>query len=165
MILELHNISIGRQIGQLSAMVGDGQMLSVMGASGAGKTTLLRALLGFVAVDGGHICIDGELLTPQSAPYFRRQTAYVPQYLSCPEGCEELADGQWAGMTMDERYLWLLREAVNSGHPLLIVDEPPLLLGAETQQLVDSLLDYAVRQGRTVVAVNDRVGNENVIQL
>ena len=71
MLLELHNITIGQLVRGLSATVGEGNVLSIKGAQGKGKTTLLRALLGFVAVDEGHISIDGELLTPLSAPYFR----------------------------------------------------------------------------------------------
>ena len=86
MMLELHNVTIGQQIRSLSMALSDGQLVNITGQKGSGKTTLLRALLGFIPVDSGHISIDGELLTPLSAPYFRRQMAYVPQNLSLPEG-------------------------------------------------------------------------------
>ena len=146
MMLELHNVTIGQQIRSLSMALSDGQLVNITGQQGSGKTTLLRALLGFIPVDGGHIIIDGELLTPMSAPYFRRQMAYVPQHLTLPEG--------YHGVSTD--YLELLRKAVDSGKTLLIVDEPSKELSAEDQQTVDGMLMEAVQRGAMVVAVNSR---------
>ncbi len=146
MMLELHNVTIGQQIRSLSMALSDGQLVNITGQKGSGKTTLLRALLGFIPVDGGHISIDGELLTPMSAPYFRRQMAYVPQHLTLPEG--------YHGVSTD--YLELLRKAVDSGKTLLIVDEPSKELSAEDQQTVDGILMEAVQRGAMVVAVNSR---------
>lgn len=146
MMLELHNVTIGQQIRSLSMALSDGQLVNMTGQQGSGKTTLLRALLGFIPVDGGHISIDGELLTPMSAPYFRRQMAYVPQHLTLPEG--------YHGVSTD--YLELLRKAVDSGKTLLIVDEPSKELSAEDQQTVDGMLMEAVQRGAMVVAVNSR---------
>ena len=146
MMLELHNVTIGQQIRSLSMALSDGQLVNITGQQGSGKTTLLRALLGFIPVDGGHISIDGELLTPMSAPYFRRQMAYVPQHLTLPEG--------YHGVSTD--YLELLRKAVDSGKTLLIVDEPSKELSAEDQQTVDGMLMEAVQRGAMVVAVNSR---------
>jgi ABC-type transport system involved in cytochrome bd biosynthesis fused ATPase/permease subunit len=145
-MLELHNVTIGQQIRSLSMALSDGQLVNITGQKGSGKTTLLRALLGFIPVDGGHISIDGELLTPMSAPYFRRQMAYVPQHLTLPEG--------YHGVSTD--YLELLRKAVDSGKTLLIVDEPSKELSAEDQQTVDGILMEAVQRGAMVVAVNSR---------
>ena len=145
-MLELHNVTIGQQIRSLSMALSDGQLVNITGQQGSGKTTLLRALLGFIPVDGGHISIDGELLTPMSAPYFRRQMAYVPQHLTLPEG--------YHGVSTD--YLELLRKAVDSGKTLLIVDEPSKELSAEDQQTVDGMLMEAVQRGAMVVAVNSR---------
>ena len=85
MMLELHNVTIEPLIHSLSLTVGDGQLVCLSGSEGKGKTTLLRAILGFIPINSGHISIDGELLTPLSAPYFRRQIAYVPQHMSAIE--------------------------------------------------------------------------------
>jgi ABC-type cobalamin/Fe3+-siderophores transport system ATPase subunit len=145
-MLELHNVTIGQQIRSLSMALSDGQLVNITGQKGSGKTTLLRALLGFIPVDGGHISIDGELLTPLSAPYFRRQMAYVPQYLTLPKGYHEVSTD----------YLELLRKAVDSGKMLLIVDEPSKELSEEDQQTVDSMLTEAVQRGAMVVTVNSR---------
>ena len=147
MMLELHNVTIGQQIRSLSLTVADGQMVGLSGSQGSGKTTLLRAVLGLIPIDGGHISIDGELLTPKSAPYFRRQMAYVPQHLSVPEGYNKL----------DTSYLSLLRKAVESDKSLLIVDEPAQPVSEDDLQAIDRLLRQATQRGAAVLAVNSRI--------
>ncbi len=151
MMLELHNVSIGRLISSLSLTVEDGRLVCLTGAEGAGKTTLLRAVMGFLPIDEGHISIDGELLTPKSAPYFRRQMAYVPQLLTVPDD-----------YPLDTRYVSLLTHAVESHKPLLIVDEPPQQLSQEDAMLVDGLLTEASQKGTTILAVNGRVQSKRV---
>jgi len=152
-MLELHNVTIGQLVRPLSVTLHEGQLLCVTGQKGSGKTTLLRALLGFIPVDGGHISIDGELLTPLSASYFRRQTAYVPQHISLPDGCH-----------LPTGYLKLLTKAVEAHKQLLIVDESPKPLDDAEKQAVDDLLREAMKQGAIVVAVNSRI-TQNQIQL
>ena len=162
MMLELHNVTIGQQIRGLSATVSEGKMLSIMGSQGKGKTTLLRALMGFIPIDEGHISIDGELLTPLSAPWFRRFTASVPQHLSLPEGCRLKGLEQWSSSSTDERYLMLLTRAVKSHKPLLIVDEPAFALSTETADKVERLLREAQQQGTTIVAVNNKTADVQI---
>ncbi len=142
-MLELHHVSIGQPIKELSLTVNDGQMLTITGAEGCGKTTLLRALVGLIGIDQGHISIDGELLTPRSAPWFRRRMAYVPQYLSVPDGYDEVP--------VD--YVLLLERAVASGKQMLIADEPSKPLDEERMERVVALLEKAQQQGMTVIAV------------
>ena len=154
MMLELHNVTIGQQIRGLSATVSEGKVLSIMGSQGKGKTTLLRALLGFVPVDEGHISIDGELLTPLSAPWFRKQMAYVPQHIEVPEGYDDVPTD----------YLRLLEHAVYSGKALLIVDEPSEPLNNEDAARAERLIGEAAAQGATIVAVNLRE-TQNMVQL
>ena len=131
MMLELHNVTIGQLIRELSLTVNEGRMVCVSGPQDSGKTTLLRAVLGFLPIDDGFISIDGELLTPLSA---------------------------------DERYLFLLRKAVGSGKPLLIVDEPSQPLGEDARQTADDLLAEAVGRGCSVLAVAHQT-NENTIRI
>ena len=154
MLLELHHITIGQRVKDLSFSIADGQIVSLMGPAGVGKTLVLRTILGFVPVDEGHICIDGELVTPQSAHYFRQLTAYVPQQLVVPEGYDEVSTD----------YVRLLEHAIRSGRPLLIVDEPGQEVGDVAKEQIDRLLRDAVGQGRAVVAVNTRI-NANQIRL
>lgn len=153
MMLELHNVTIGQLIRSLSATLGDGQLLTLAGSQGSGKTTLLKAVLGLIPVDEGHISIDGELLTPKSASYFRRFMAYVPQHLEVPDG-----------YALDTDYVHLLKKAVESGKQLLVVDEPAQELDAEAELTVDRLLQEAVERGATVLAVNNRM-TQNQIRL
>ncbi len=54
-----------------------GKLTAILGPSGCGKTTLLRALAGFLAVDGGTIRFDAEVVT--TLPPQARGTAMVFQ--------------------------------------------------------------------------------------
>jgi len=153
MILELLDVNIGQLIRSLSLAIGDGQQLSIMGPTGSGKTTLLRAILGFIPIDSGYISIDGELLTPLSAPYFRKQMAYVPQRLSLPKGYRGMGLERWYDLSDDERYLLLLGNAVKTDKPMLIVDEPLQPLSPENRERADRLLQEAAGQGKTILAV------------
>ena len=146
MILELHNVTIGQQIRGLSATVGDGKVLSITGSQGKGKTTLLRTLLGFLPVDEGYISIDGELLTLRSAPWFRKQMAYVPQHLEVPEGYDKVPTD----------YMALLERAVGS--------DKKLLLSYEDNERRERLIGEAAEHGAIVVAVNTRI-TPNQIEL
>ena len=153
MMLELHNVTVGG-VHSLSLTLSNGQLAGLTGAKGVGKTALLKAVVGLRAVDGGHICIDGELLTPKSAPYFRRRMAYVPQHLVVPEDYNRVPTG----------YVELLKKAIATGRPLLVVDEPEEELSVEDQQTVDRLLCEAAGRGALVLAVNDRIV-ENQVRL
>jgi len=151
MMLELHNVSIGELVKGLSVTIDDGQ---IVGIQGRGKTTLLKAVVGLLPINGGHICIDGEVLTPDSAPYFRRYMAYVPQRLSVPDGYNDVPTD----------YVELVRRAVESDKQLLVVDEPAEPLSDDGQQTVGRLLIDAVQQGRIVLTVMNPL-NDNYIQL
>jgi len=153
-MLELHNVTIGQQIRGLSATVSEGNVLSIMGSQGKGKTTLLRALMGFLPIDEGHISIDGELLTPLSAPWFRKRMAYVPQHLVVPEGYEDVPTD----------YMRLLEHAVHVGKQLLIIDEPGEALSDEDAERAARLILEAAERGATVVTVNMRI-TQNQVQL
>ena len=82
-MLELKDATLtvaGHQLFEkLSLMALDGQLTCITGPAGCGKTALVRAMLGFLPLDEGLVSIDGELLTPLSAPAFRGMMAYLPQ--------------------------------------------------------------------------------------
>ena len=63
MRLEIENLGVRlgatRICEQVSLALPDGELGCLLGPSGSGKTSLLRAIAGFVAADGGRICIDG----------------------------------------------------------------------------------------------------------
>ncbi|MEZ5207290.1 MAG: ATP-binding cassette domain-containing protein [Acidimicrobiales bacterium] len=62
-----------------------GDVVAVLGPNGAGKSTLLAALAGLVAIDGGHVVVDGATLDDPVAsvliPPERRGVSLVPQDL------------------------------------------------------------------------------------
>ncbi len=164
MMLELLSVTIGQQIRSLSFTVNDGNLVTVTGPSGSGKTTLLRAILGLIPIDEGYISIDGELVTPLSAPYFRRNIAYVPQDLMIPQDYHEGVFEQWQEQSSDDRYLLLLHHAIQSGKSLVLVDEPRQMLTEDASRQVDNILLEASRNGMTILAVNNRI-QQNQIQL
>jgi len=60
-----------------------GSVLAVLGPNGAGKTTLLRCLGGNLAIDAGHVRLDGEVLDDPATGTFvapeHRRVGTVPQ--------------------------------------------------------------------------------------
>lgn len=84
-MLEFKNVSVSLSAHRLSIPfsleIDTGQVASLLGPAQSGKTLLLMAVLGLAPLAAGYITIDGELLTPGSAAYFRRMIAYVPQQI------------------------------------------------------------------------------------
>jgi branched-chain amino acid transport system ATP-binding protein len=83
-MLEIRGVEAGYgQLGVLhgvSAVVRDGEIVSLVGPNGAGKTTLLRAIVGLIRLRAGEIVFDGQRidgLTPEAIA--RRGIALVPE--------------------------------------------------------------------------------------
>ena len=172
-MLELKDASLARNgqqlFANLSFMALDGQITTVTGPRGCGKTALLQTMLGLLALDEGLVSIDGELLTPLSAPTFRRMMAYVPQNSLSP-GPSPVGKGDaapevtppYGGGAGGEAGLETVWSPYNSRHyqptpieePLdlppmaskqvIVADEPDAALWATLRQLAAA--------GRTVVA-------------
>ena len=74
MLLELHDVQVfyGRiqAIKSLSFTVGDGEVVTLIGANGAGKTTTLKAISGVRPVAAGRVIFDGRDIT-HLAPHKR----------------------------------------------------------------------------------------------
>jgi branched-chain amino acid transport system ATP-binding protein len=70
-MLEISNLHV--KYGAIAALkgislsVGQGQIVTIIGANGAGKSTLLRAVSGLIKVAEGNIVFDGNDLTDMSA--------------------------------------------------------------------------------------------------
>ena len=81
-MIELNNVRISMAgtaaTDALSVIVGEGESLLVHGATAALRHAVMETIMGLRPVAGGYLTISGELVTPASAPYFRRQMAYVP---------------------------------------------------------------------------------------
>lgn len=66
-LLEARDVTVhygkSMAIEDVSLEVGEGDVVSIIGANGAGKSTLLRALMGLKPVTDGEILFDGEPIT------------------------------------------------------------------------------------------------------
>lgn len=84
-MLEFKNTSVnlanGKKSNPFSLVVDKGEVVCLCGCQGSGKSAILRAILGLEPISNGFITVDGELVTPGAASYFRRMTAYIPQQL------------------------------------------------------------------------------------
>ena len=176
-MLELHDVIIKPRQQTFSLMVEDGKLACISGPQGSGKTSVLRAIMGLLPIDSGHISIDGELLTPRSAPYFRRHMAYVPSRLMPIPGQDTVddvrrllfslrssgtkqqeggADGRrWSALTLTEQYLELLTCAAQLQRSIVLVDQPPCELDDAAVSDVLSLLQRMTDAGASVVVVSN----------
>lgn len=83
-MLQIDNVSVDfdglHALADVSIVVEDGEIVSVIGANGAGKTTLFRAISGVVPLAGGSMRWDGRPLTGER-PCLRARLgiAHVPE--------------------------------------------------------------------------------------
>ena len=84
MLLEIRNVSVNygkvSAIRDISMMVPDGGIVTIIGGNGAGKTTMLRAISGLEPLRSGEIRFDGERI--DGLPAHRivaRSIAHVPE--------------------------------------------------------------------------------------
>ena len=83
-LLELQAVVAGYEevevLRGVSLVVGEGEIVSIIGANGAGKSTLLRTVFGMVAPRAGTIRFAGdEIAGRPSMEVLRRGLGYVPQ--------------------------------------------------------------------------------------
>ena len=87
-MLEIKNGRIDREetplFSNLSFMANDGEIVCVAGTQGCGKSSLLQAFMGIIPLDEGYMNVDGDLIDMKSAPFFRRQMAFLPQDVEMP---------------------------------------------------------------------------------
>lgn len=83
MTIEGRALSIGygdRVVGRdLDLLLGEGEVLALLGPNGGGKTTLLRTLLGLLSPKQGDVHLDGRALSAIPIRERARMIAYVPQ--------------------------------------------------------------------------------------
>lgn len=159
-MLELKDASLaieGRLLFRgLSFMAPDGQMTCITGPTGSGKTAMVQVMLGFLLLDEGLVSIDGELLTPLSAPTFRRLMAYIPQKrpvtLSPMNPNTEGLETVWSPYNSRRYQLAPIEEHLDlapmAGKSIIIADDPePSLL---------NVLKPLASGGHTVVVTTQR---------
>ncbi len=88
MILEINDASFGYSkktiLENISFKVGASEFLCLLGPNGVGKTTLFKSILGFIAVKGGEINLDGRSIKKWSRACLARVIGYVPQAHTTP---------------------------------------------------------------------------------
>ena len=67
-VLEVQNLSKRGLLRDISFSVRRGEIVGVAGLVGAGRTELARAIFGDLAIDGGEIRVDGQLIPPSHSP-------------------------------------------------------------------------------------------------
>ena len=68
-----------RILEQVSVMVDEGEIISIMGPNGAGKSTVLKALFGAVPVAAGTVRSHGAAIAARPPEMVERRVAFVPQ--------------------------------------------------------------------------------------
>ena len=82
----------------ISFAVRKGEHVAFVGQTGSGKSTLIDLILGLLQPSEGQITVDGQVLTPDRAPAWRRAVGYVPQdvFLHDASVAQNIAFGQSA---------------------------------------------------------------------
>lgn len=146
--IELRNLSIryeGRPIPALDDIqltIKARSTTALIGPSGAGKSTLADVLMGLLWPDQGTVLIDGQPLTPEQIPEWRRSIAYVPQetFMFHDSVRNNLL---WAKPDATERELLDVLDKASAGFVLelpsgldtIVGDGGVLLSGGERQRL------------------------------
>jgi iron complex transport system ATP-binding protein len=82
-MLQVENLACGYGaedvIRGVSFTLGDGDVMCLLGANGSGKTTLFKAILGFLPLRRGKICIQQQDIAKWSRQQMAQAIAYVPQ--------------------------------------------------------------------------------------
>lgn len=161
----------------VSLSVGRGEILGVVGPNGAGKTTFLKCLLGIVRPDSGSIRL-GEVDAIRHPLQARRLCAYAPsetamydsmtvrRMLDFALAFHAQADHARAAALLERFALppkrrvrdlshgmkrkLLLTQAICSGTPLLLLDEPMEGLDPEARRELEHLLEEEAASGRTI---------------
>ncbi|MDQ3691276.1 MAG: ABC transporter ATP-binding protein [Chloroflexota bacterium] len=95
----------------LDLVVGQGELLALVGPNGSGKTTLLRAIAGALPRDAGSVVLFGTNLEAWSRVALARRVAVLPQSILLPDGFRvaELVEmgraphaTRWFGSSVDD---------------------------------------------------------------
>lgn len=186
-MLELNDVLLEGERSTLSLMAREGQVTCLVPCPSASPESSLRwlyALLGFERVVCGYISIDGEPLTPASAPAMRRMMSFAPSTLD-PVGHIELYEAPEVqdifalranrelsisnGLLSEEMKRTgttgirarLLAVAVLLKRPILLVDHPDASSAEYLRQ--------QAQQGRIVIVLSDDQtviwASDNVVEL
>lgn len=156
-MLEFKNVSVALPDGDhstpFSLIVEEGERVCIYGGKHTGKSEVLLSILGLHTLQSGFITFDGELITREASPYFRKMMAYVPQYmpegkieigelcrylhLDVPDEMKDMKDKPVSSFSQEELQAILLRLALQLKREVVLVDNA--FPTPETQKLITKL--------------------------
>lgn len=182
-ILELNEVLLSGERQTISMIAEKGIVTTLTGGSPERLSLYLKAILGFVDIANGHICIDGEPLTIYTASFFRSQVAYAPSRLEPvgeivrydPPSVQDvfsLKSNQSIAISngilaeemrkittaSDDERLQLIAVAALLGKNILLIDNPPLVAMTYLNQLAEKGRIVVVTSNNTdVLAVSHKI--------
>lgn len=156
-MLEFKNVSVslpdGNRSTPFSLIVERGELVCIFGEKHTGKSEVLLAILGLCPLQSGFITFDGELITREASPYFRKKMAYVPQYmpewkieigelcgylhLDIPDDLKDMKRRPASSFSPQELQAILLRLALDLKREVVLVDNA--FPTPQTQELLGKL--------------------------
>jgi len=177
-LLEVRGLSVAygdvRVLHDVALRVGQGEIVSLVGANGAGKTTTLRAISGLLPALEGRVTFDGEAITGRApSRIVARGLAHVPEgrqlftNMTVHENLEmgaglfpRLAERrtQLAGtLSGGEQQMLAIGRALMSRPRLLILDEPSLGLAPIMVKTIFDAIRRINGDGTTVLLVEQNL--------
>lgn len=170
----------------VSLSIGEGEFVSVVGASGCGKTTLLRILDGLIKASAGSVMVDGKEVTRpgDDRAFVFQQDGLMPWRTveaNASFGLEVRGRLKETGLNLARSYLKMvglsgfeqcyphelsggMRQRVNIARALtvepdiLLMDEPFAALDAQTREIMQSDLMRIWQETRkTVVLITHQI--------
>ena len=166
-------------IEDLSFTLDEGHFLSILGPSGCGKSTLFNIIAGLLAPDAGDVLLQGKslllkpgrtgymlqkdlllpwrtvadnIILPQTLHHMRRKKALaaaMPDARAC--GLESMLHRRPDELSGGQRQRAALVRTLQSGKPLLLLDEPFGALDAITRLHLQELLTSICLQKRLTI--------------
>lgn len=139
----------------------DSTLTAICGPKGSGKTALIETLMGLRPLAKGYVSVDGELLLPATAAFFRSRMAYVPQTLQAPG---QLTANELLLLYADcskRSHQTLRKDDVQQLWPALQLDDalwtsPLYRLAASEQRRI--MLSFALGAHRSILVADDPTG-------
>ena len=158
-MLEFKNISVslpdGNHSTPFSLIAERGESVCIFGGKHTGKSEVLLAILGLHPLQSGFITFDGELITREASPYFRKMMAYIPQYmpggeikieelcrylhLDIPNELKDIKDKPVSAFSQEDLQAILLRIALELKREVVLVDNA--FPTPQTQELLGKLAE------------------------
>lgn len=164
-MLEIRNATWAKNahtmVPNFSMAAPDSTLTAICGPKGSGKTALIETLMGLRPLAKGYVSVDGELLQPATAVYFRSRMAYVPQTLQAPG---QLTANELLQLYADcskRSHQTLRKDDVQQLWPALQLDDalwtsPLYRLSASEQRRI--LLSFALGAHRSILVADDPTG-------